>query len=66
MEEPRPRLLNMDEHECQYYLRLVVLDRPGVLARVAGILGGLQISIASVIQMDMDSRIAGPAKEDWS
>jgi homoserine dehydrogenase len=29
-----------------------VLDRPGVLGRIAGILGRHQISIASVIQKD--------------
>ena len=53
--EAAPRLLSMDEHECQYYMRLVVLDKPGVLAQVAGVLGKLQISIDSVIQMDSDA-----------
>lgn len=33
-----------------YYLRFAALDRPGVLSRIAGILGQNQISIASVIQ----------------
>ena len=33
-----------------YYLRFAALDRPGVLSRIAGILGKNQISIASVIQ----------------
>jgi homoserine dehydrogenase len=33
-----------------YYLRVMALDRPGVLSRVAGILGENDISIASVIQ----------------
>ncbi|MEE8363147.1 MAG: homoserine dehydrogenase [Dehalococcoidia bacterium] len=49
------RLLPMDEHECKYYLRLAALDRPGVLASIAGVLGELQISIAAVIQMDADA-----------
>jgi homoserine dehydrogenase len=35
---------------CRYYLRLSVVDRPGVLARVAAILGRLRIGISSVIQ----------------
>jgi len=30
----------------------MALDRPGVLARIAGILGKFEISIASVIQRD--------------
>jgi len=34
----------------RFYLRLNIEDRPGVLARVAGILGRHDISIASVIQ----------------
>ncbi len=34
----------------QYYLRLSVIDEPGVLAQVAGILGGNRIGISSVIQ----------------
>jgi homoserine dehydrogenase len=34
----------------RYYARFGVLDRPGVLAQIAGILGDHQISIAQVIQ----------------
>jgi homoserine dehydrogenase len=34
----------------QYYLRIPVVDKPGVLAQVAGILGQHQIGISSVIQ----------------
>ena len=34
----------------RFYLRLVVEDRPGVLAEVAGVLAQHQISISSVIQ----------------
>ena len=33
-----------------YYLRINVVDKPGVLARIAGILGERDISIVSVIQ----------------
>ncbi|MDR3134717.1 MAG: homoserine dehydrogenase [Deltaproteobacteria bacterium] len=33
-----------------YYLRLTVLDRPGVLSTISGILGSHNISIAQVIQ----------------
>lgn len=35
---------------CRYYLRFQVLDQPGVLASIAGILGQHDISIESVIQ----------------
>jgi homoserine dehydrogenase len=40
----------MDEIRCPYYLRVMALDRPGVLSQVAGILGQHNISIASVLQ----------------
>ncbi|MBI2964803.1 MAG: homoserine dehydrogenase [Chloroflexi bacterium] len=51
----RLKLVSIDDHECKYYFRLVCKDRPGVLAQIAGILGKLQISIASVIQMDANA-----------
>jgi homoserine dehydrogenase len=35
---------------CQYYLRVPVLDKPGTLAQVAGVLGSHNIGISSVIQ----------------
>ena len=37
----------------RYYIRATVLDRAGVLAQMAAILGNLQISIASVIQKEV-------------
>ena len=36
----------------EYYLRFMAVDRPGVLAKIAGILGEQNISIAAVIQRD--------------
>jgi homoserine dehydrogenase len=44
------RVKPLDDLVCQYYLRFMVLDRPGVLAQIAGVLGRHDISIASVIQ----------------
>ncbi|MBV9488450.1 MAG: homoserine dehydrogenase [Verrucomicrobia bacterium] len=43
-----------------FYLRLVVDDRPGVLAQVAGILGQHQIGISSVIQPETHDEAAVP------
>jgi homoserine dehydrogenase len=49
--EMRPRRITpMDELYGPYYFRLTVLDQPGVLASVAGILSKYEISIESVIQ----------------
>lgn len=47
-------LADPKEARSRFYLRLRVIDRPGVLAEIAGILGRLQISIASVIQHEPD------------
>ena len=43
-------VLDMDAVVSRYYLRLSVVDRPGVLARIAAILGRAHIGISSVIQ----------------
>jgi len=43
-------LKDMEEVVTPYYLRFTALDRPGVLSKISGILGGRNISIASVIQ----------------
>ncbi|WCJ60019.1 homoserine dehydrogenase [Fontisphaera persica] len=40
----------MDHTMSRYYLRLSVVDRPGVLARISSILGQANIGIMSVIQ----------------
>lgn len=45
-------LASLDAVEARYYLRLSLLDKPGVLARVAQALGQHQISIASMIQKE--------------
>lgn len=39
-----------EEVQCEYYLKILVMDRPGVLSRIAGVLGRQSISIASVLQ----------------
>ena len=49
------RLLPMDDLRTQYYVRLTVADRAGVLAQITKVLGDLDISIASVIQKNADA-----------
>lgn len=49
----KPALAPVDDITSKYYLRLQVQDKPGVLARVAGILGDHHISIATMIQKDV-------------
>ena len=55
-----PPLRPMDEIRSSYYLRVMAQDRPGVLSRVAGVLGENNISIASVIQKGRASGEAVP------
>lgn len=40
----------IEEINCPYYLRFMVLDQPSVLSRISGLLGQHDISIASVLQ----------------
>lgn len=44
------RLLEMEEISSLYYLRCSVLDNPGVLSAISGVLGKYNISISSVLQ----------------
>lgn len=44
----------MSELRTRYYMRMMVADSPGVLGRIARVLGDHQISIASVIQKEAD------------
>jgi homoserine dehydrogenase len=43
-------MVPFDEARTAWYLRLEVDDRPGVLARIAGIFGQAEVSIRSVLQ----------------
>lgn len=48
-------VLSIEALETRYYVRLTVIDQPGVLAQIAACLGEAQISIASVIQKEANS-----------
>lgn len=50
----RARVKPMADVICEYYLRFMAEDKPGVLGRIASVLGRNHISIASVIQQDRD------------
>jgi len=45
-------ILNMDQVETAYYLRMQAEDKPGVLAEVTRILGDRDISIEAIIQKE--------------
>jgi len=48
----RIRVMPIDEIETRHYLRLPLLDRPGVLGKITAALGSHGISIASVLQQE--------------
>ena len=48
------RVKPMSDIKTQYYLRMTVIDRPGVFAQLAKVLGDNLISISSVIQKEAD------------
>lgn len=50
----RPMLI--DEVQARYYVRLRVADQAGVLAQVAGVLSARSISVASMIQKELDGQ----------
>jgi len=53
-------ILGMEDVKTAYYLRMQALDKPGVMANVASILGDHQISIEAIIQKEpvADSQFA--------
>lgn len=46
------RLRRIDQTQSRYYIRFMVVDQPGVLAKIASILAKFDISIASVTQKE--------------
>jgi homoserine dehydrogenase len=46
----RVEIKNVADVISEYYLRFIVIDKPGVLSKISGILGKNHISIASVMQ----------------
>ncbi|MDP8217103.1 MAG: homoserine dehydrogenase, partial [Candidatus Theseobacter exili] len=44
------KLKNIEDLWCRCYIRFMAVDRPGVLAHIAGILGKYEISIDSMLQ----------------
>ena len=54
------RITPLEDLRCPYYFRITVLDKPGVLSTISGILGNHDISIESVIQKGRGHKEAVP------
>ncbi|MEM7259081.1 MAG: homoserine dehydrogenase [Pseudomonadota bacterium] len=52
------RILHKEEFETSFYLRVLVEDKPGVMADVSRILGDEQISIEAIIQKEPEAESA--------
>jgi homoserine dehydrogenase len=50
----------IDEVETRFYIRFMVIDKPGVLAIITGVLGQHNISIASVTQKQENKGLTVP------
>ena len=50
----KPQTVAMSEHSGPYYVRLMVVDAPGVFAEVAGCLRDHNVSMESVLQQSRD------------
>jgi homoserine dehydrogenase len=46
------KLYSIDDYQSRYYIRFMAIDKPGVLAKISGILAKYGISIASVTQKE--------------
>ncbi|MGE5397225.1 MAG: homoserine dehydrogenase [Chitinophagales bacterium] len=51
-------IIPIDGLKNQYYVRLLVKDRPGVLAAIAGVFGNHNVSLATVLQKDRNNESA--------
>ena len=52
--DPSRRVMPISEIETRYYLRMLTVDRPGVLAQISKVMADNSISISSVIQKESD------------
>ena len=58
------RIRPMEDISTRYYMRFMVLDQPGVMARIAGVLGGHGISITSILQKGRKEGQTVPCRDD--
>ncbi len=54
------KVRSIHDSRCRYYIRFMAVDKPGVLAKVSGVLAKYGISIATVTQKDRKKQDAVP------
>ena len=58
----RYKYVDHKKFKSRFYFRFNAVDKPGVLARIAGILGKNNVSIASVYQKEFSTGLTGGAQ----
>ncbi|HSW46475.1 MAG TPA: homoserine dehydrogenase [Phycisphaerae bacterium] len=53
---PGPKYVPMDELESRYYVRLMVVDQPGVMAQITRVFGEHRISLRAMTQHESPAR----------
>ncbi len=56
-ENPNLKIKNFKDISSRYYFRFHTVDKPGVLAKIASILGKFNISLTSVIQKETGQKV---------
>lgn len=49
---------SMGDVQTEYYVRMQVTDRPGVLGRISGVFGREKVSLASIVQKKSQDKVA--------
>lgn len=52
------QVMSIEEMRAQFYVRIKVTDRPGVLAEIASVFGNNNVSIAAVVQKESEGDLA--------
>ncbi len=53
-----PNLISKEETRSKFYLRLLVLDKPGVLEKIGSVFGQCNISILKFLQQEIVDNVA--------
>ena len=47
-------IMPIEDIECRYYIRVTALDKPGVMAKISGVLGDRNISLSAILQHESE------------
>lgn len=53
-------IMPIDDIQSRYYIRVTALDKPGVMARISGVLGSRDISLSAILQHESEPEMPVP------